>query len=350
MIELALVVCLFLLLAMVLRFVQPELLYGLRRVLREVRLNKAVIDFDAGRPSANRELVDALARDGRPESREVTASSARRRANKLRELYRIRDPRRAIKIVEDKNRKQENARICITELADIVRGLAPKITPNIEFRRAIVPSGSLLRYIGRSVQESEGEVDLTEANLGAWYIANPVSIEQCIEMLIAVVEALAFRLQAEEDLSSSETSHRMPLNEQILRVERRLRAVIRKRYLEVSQDGSARVANPESGVRNILGSEELEKCKGRMEHARNTGDVNVELLDFLYFAQVETIIVTDWRVFEPVLKDKVWFATRAITIREAWVQVTQHRSVDNEDLVIRSCNDINSRVQGFVGW
>jgi len=85
----SLVICGVVLIAMVLRFVQPKLLYGLRRFLREVGTNKATLDYEAGRRVANREFVAALMRGSRPETEEATASAARRRANKVRELYRI---------------------------------------------------------------------------------------------------------------------------------------------------------------------------------------------------------------------------------------------------------------------
>ena len=163
------------------------------------------------------------------------------------------------------------------------------VKPNVENNRAVIPSGSLLRYIGKTVRYAEGEVgELTEQDLGSWYIGNPISMEQIIEILIAVVEGVSFRLQAEEE-AATQVRRDSSIGDRIMRLERKLRGLVRAKYLATYQ-----MSRPEDRIKEMLGPREYEQCTHRMEKARANVDVNVDFLDFLYVRHLQQLIVAEY--------------------------------------------------------
>jgi len=67
--------------ALVLRFVQPELLYGLRQVLLEVQTNKIFLDHESGRLGLNPSFQELLVKDFRLESAESDSGASLKSGN-----------------------------------------------------------------------------------------------------------------------------------------------------------------------------------------------------------------------------------------------------------------------------
>lgn len=335
-----LTLCALAVIAMVLRFVQPSLLYGVRRFLREVRTNKATLDWEAGRSVANREFVAALTRDSHPETGDVSVGAARRRANKLRELYRILDLRKPL---PDGVARQDSPTVCVIELADLIRNLAQHIKPSLENYRPVVPSGSLLKYVGQKVRLAEGVGgDLTDQDVGIWYIENPITIEQVIEMLIAVVEGVCFRLQAEEDAATRPRQEYSTLD-RLVNLERKLRGMIRAGHL---------AKYSEERIKGVLNSREYHECTKLMQNARVNGGINVDILDYVYFRQLEKLILGDWDLFAAILLDRLWFTTHMERVIWARNELAHSRELSRaqDEAVRRSCEEISERVGRTLGW
>src|SRR5262245_25450442 len=83
------------LLALVVRFVQPELIYGFRQMVMAVRANKAFLNYERKQVNANELFKEQSMNDLRLETHEHNEDYALERALKIRELYRVMDLRRA---------------------------------------------------------------------------------------------------------------------------------------------------------------------------------------------------------------------------------------------------------------
>src|SRR5262245_55972922 len=100
----------FVMVLLISRFVQPELIYGFRRVVTKVMVNKAFLDFDAGRSGCNRLFNEQLLNDFRFETQEHDEKYALQRVIKIREWYRIQNSQKAVTAEET---KELNTQQCI---------------------------------------------------------------------------------------------------------------------------------------------------------------------------------------------------------------------------------------------
>ncbi len=338
MITISLSLCALLFTAMLLRFVQPKLLYGVRRVLRQIRLKRAALEYDAGRSTAGPELYEWLARDGRPETTEARPEDALRRAYKLRELYQLLGQAQSGIGTGD-------TRVCVSELSDIVRNLVDSVTPNIEYSRRTVYSGGILRHIATCVKSDDDPRQLTDETLGQWYLANPVSIEQIVELLVAAVQGLSFRILADEKKGGS--AEPIMLANHLATLEVRLRQIIEIRYrLQFP------TAHPEDRIREKLGEKEFRRCSERRDRAIRDGDMSAEILSFLNLKQILDMILGDWPLFQSVFPDREVFISTTERIRSARNSIFHARQIAQEEeaAVLASCGEIIQQIRRALGY
>src|SRR5262245_32824597 len=80
---------LLLLVLMLARFTQPEMLYAVRHALVQVKTKKAFLDYYANRFTSASRFPDLLGDDLRYETRDSDEEDVLRRVDKIRELYRV---------------------------------------------------------------------------------------------------------------------------------------------------------------------------------------------------------------------------------------------------------------------
>jgi hypothetical protein len=106
-------------LALILRFVLPELIYGLRQEIVKVRTTKAFLDRKAGRPVARDRFVSLLTKDVRYESSDRNERYALERTGRVRELYHIsRQPQKRRWF------RKPKPHLCIIELSNLLANFA----------------------------------------------------------------------------------------------------------------------------------------------------------------------------------------------------------------------------------
>ena len=204
----------FVLLALVLRFVQPELIYSFREVLVRTGMNKVHLDDDEGRAGLSPRYHELLIKDLRFETLGHDSAYALKRVNKIRELYSTLDLER----FDDLNVKQElRPHVCIVELASLLKNLGEHMTPEKHIRYPTVKADQILKLIANEIKGIEDAKAAAEAAakpgtgvatasspngtgplktnsaVERWFRENPMSIEQTSEILIAAVFGLAFR-------------------------------------------------------------------------------------------------------------------------------------------------------------
>jgi hypothetical protein len=194
----------FLLFVLILRFVQPELIYSFRQTLVKIGINKVYLDQADGREGLTPRYNSLLIKDLRYETLGHDSSYALKRINKIRELYSTLDSDRA-QVSESKNIRKTV--ICIVELANLLKNLGENVIPTREFRYPTVKADEILMRVANHIRTSEnstdtsreGVSDLTSDNeVEEWFMENPMSIEQIIEILNAAVFGLAYRQRADE--------------------------------------------------------------------------------------------------------------------------------------------------------
>lgn len=198
--ELTLIVGIIVLLLFVLlliRFVQPQLIYSFRQILAKIEINRAIllIDADDGdRADAMERYRRALIKDIRYETNHHGESYVMRRLKKISELYRIIDHKG---LYGDRPHDQDtSAKICIIELANLLDNLGRDLIAVREVNAPKIPSSEILSFLKNEADHLSGVTPLEgeqEDALETWFVENPMSIEQCIELLTAAAWALACR-------------------------------------------------------------------------------------------------------------------------------------------------------------
>jgi len=197
-----------LLLIVLVRFVQPELFYWLRDELTQVRavrlgvyrraMSRGDLETnDRMQAWIDREALEIMVQDLRPERSWASTDGMFKRCLKIRELY------RAIRtgLSEDHKRVgRMSATLCIVELSAMVSCAAREIEPNLGYTPSLLSAEDVLRL----VTSSRGEKDLAENDLREALMQNPISIEEVIEIQIACVYALLYRLKRRPSASRCE--------------------------------------------------------------------------------------------------------------------------------------------------
>jgi len=181
---------LLLLVLMLARFIQPEMLYAVRHALVQVKTKKAFLDYYAQRFTAANRFPDLLGDDLRYETRDSDEEDVLKRVDKMRELYRV----QMLKSVVPGVKKYGKPQICIVELAGMLVNLGRKVKPDRKFKYHTVDAERLLRFICDEIRINNHEPPLEDVfDVEEWLRANPVSIEQVIEILISAIFGLSYR-------------------------------------------------------------------------------------------------------------------------------------------------------------
>src|SRR5207237_1611816 len=139
---------------------------------------------------------------------------------------------------------------------------------------------ALLKYVGNTIRKAQGESEFdNDEEIDNWFIENPISLEQVIEIMISGVVGLAHRQQGVLRPSQPRFTEDVDPLREIKKLERRLRLLVRselkKKY--VSDDKVHR------RIQEHLGEHAFGECLRNMEKTRkqNPG-VAFDFLDFLY--------------------------------------------------------------------
>jgi hypothetical protein len=333
------------LIALVLRFVQPELIYSLRQALIRIRTNKLFIDQDAGRKIDPHELRELILTDRRFETRAYDTKYLLQRVTKIRELSRMLDPRRspegtAVPLAE---------RICIMELADMLKNLAEELVPRKEYFGPTLGASALLQFIAEKRREVEGWPKLTEErDIENWYISHPISMEQTVELLTAAVFALAYRQRVEKE--DAELEFQPATDPDIFTIisvlEKRLRGVVRQQY-EFSMKTLDKVHEK---FETVLGNKEYAEIAKRLKHSRNSGSVAIEFMDFMYLKQISQLMFAEWQWFAGEFGEKIWLNSRLEKIIQVRNDLAHSRIVNSQDsaTALRYCEEIKKRLDKFI--
>lgn|GEM_PF-6478948 len=204
-------VALFLLALMVVRFVHPEIIYIIREQVVRVGINRVILEQEAGRGKEHNKRYNELTlKEFRYETLGHSAEYALERAGKIRELYNAMDSKRAETMpqLEAERRPQ----ICIVELANLLRNMGMNLQPRTWEEYKTIKADAILGFIAlQNRKEAEGET-ATESDAAvplppprdvvSWFQAHPISIEQAVEILLAAVHGLAYRLREQDQKPS----------------------------------------------------------------------------------------------------------------------------------------------------
>jgi hypothetical protein len=169
---------------LILRFFQPELIYTLRQAIVKVEINKALLDMDADKDGYEENFQNALSKDFRSESRRFDRRYVHERLQKVKELYHLQH------VIND----EKNYQSCILELANLLSNIAQNLSLERDNRYNLTFADEILEFLKNTREEKDPKtiVPVTEG-IEKWYESNPISIEQCVEVLIAVINALLIR-------------------------------------------------------------------------------------------------------------------------------------------------------------
>jgi TIR domain-containing protein len=192
------------LLSLILRFVEPELIYIIRKTLTRVRMNKVFLEYDENRIIRAATFPALLIDDFRTEARAYDDDTyIIGRINKIRELYRLIVSRRPMTGLTTRPKPQ----VLVRELVGLIDGLGRNVSSEGGLYHSTVDASSLLAFIGNGIRVKEGLPPLDNPRgVEAWLTANPISFEQVIEILIAAVFSLAYRQHVHDNPSIEEAS------------------------------------------------------------------------------------------------------------------------------------------------
>ncbi len=171
------------LLALIVRFVQPELIYSLRSATNGVRAGRLFLE-ESKSAVHSENFARLLVRDRRYESRTSNVSTGR--LTKIRELY---------KMAHHDQNPRAIPEACIVELSDMLRTLGRRIEVSSGPDPDPTPANVILELLAREVSARRGlgAVPNDALELGEWYMKHPISLEQAIELILASVVALNIR-------------------------------------------------------------------------------------------------------------------------------------------------------------
>ncbi|HZH30523.1 MAG TPA: hypothetical protein VEY11_07145 [Pyrinomonadaceae bacterium] len=328
------------------RFVQPELIYSLRQGLVMVKGNKAFIDKVAGRPNVDVVFRKLLMNEARYETRTHDATYIlNERINKIKELYRLLDLRRP---VPPEFIPEQKPQVCIVELGGLLANLGRHIEANIEHNDPVVNASALLRYVGNEIKASQGDLPFeNDEEIDNWFIQNPISIEQVIEIMIAAVVGLAHRQQSANVGMKENTGEGFidPWPE-IKKLEKRLRRLVRSEFQKKYRTDD----KVHTRMKDVIGDENYNECLRNMEKSRKrTPEIALDFLDFVYLGHLETLIFKEWDIFGKVFPDKGWLKNKVEKIIQVRNEEAHNRKVATEDrmLVVGYCSEIRKRIENF---
>jgi len=335
------------LIALVLRFMQPELIYAVRRGVAAVTTRRAFLEYDAKCETApNKALAASLMGGLRYEMRFCSPDYAIERVGKLRELYRVLDPRRS---VNDGLGQRQRPQVCIIELANLLGSLGRRIDVHVELNPPVIGSAALLLHIANQIRKSEGYGALSLEELELWLTDTPISIEQSIEIVSAAVIALAYRLRQQESadhgIVGSERQSEASVWAHVQRVERILRALARRQFQRRYGDELSAI------LETKLGKQEYLSCVRVMAKSRHdvTG-IEADVVDFLTLSQLKKLLLSEWDEFQPILGDQAEFEAGMVRIIAARNNMAHahHVAMDESAIVTENCHEIFSRVARYL--
>lgn len=179
-------------LLLVVRFIQPRALYGTRHLLLVAEARRLFLRRLAGKPVASSAFVRLVAQDFRHESVDSDLQVVLTRVSRIRELFRVLDVGRTDL---PKGTELPAVGACVTELAQIIGSMASRLVSVGEYDYDLVPADVVLGTIAERIgREHDGNFRLdNESDVEQWFRQYPISIEQVVEILIAVVFALSLR-------------------------------------------------------------------------------------------------------------------------------------------------------------
>jgi len=302
--------------------------------------NKVFIEKEAGRDNVEARYKQLLIHDARYETRTYDEIFILQdRIVKITELYRLLDPSRALATAQE-------TQVCIVELGYLLANLGRTIQTDPENNEAVIKASALLKHIANSVRASQDEEPIkNDEEIDTWFIDNPITIEQVIELLIAAVVALAHRRQSARDRAATIPSERVDAWSEIRRLEKALRLFVRTRLRDKYKTDDAIYGR----VAEYLGPAVYSDSLRRMESARKRlPDVTLDFFEYLYLGQLETLIFREWdSLFRTVFEEKLWLKTRLEKIISVRNDEAHSRPVDIDDrkVVIGHCSEIRKRIE-----
>jgi hypothetical protein len=329
------------LVALMFRFMQPELIYAVRKMAVIVTSHKAFLLFRAEIPGASVYLDDAQMRRLRYEMRFCDADYALERVGQLSELYRILDPGRNM---APELRKRHKPQVCIVELGEIIKSLGKQVEIFHEAKRPTIGAAALLKHLASEINKADNLPSVTDDGLEYWLMETPISVEQAVELVSAGVIALAYRVRAQEmkkvgELLSSDPGRQM--SDSIRRLERTLRFLLRAEYERKFGDGMSHE------IELSLGAAQYRDCLERMKENREqvTG-IETDVIDLMYLAQLVKLLTAQWDLFSPVFGVKDTFEARIQRIISARSHADDNGvvSADFQSAVKQDCDDLIDQV------
>jgi len=177
---------------LLLRFIQPRALYGARHLLIVAEARSLFLRRLAGKRVDPRRLVELIGKDFRHESADADIQIVLTRVSRIRELFRVLNVRR--KDLPN-GVALPDVSVCVAELSQIIGSMSKRLVSVGEYEYDLVPADVILGTIAARIESERdgGFVFENEGDVEQWFSQYPVSIEQVIEMLIAVVFALSLR-------------------------------------------------------------------------------------------------------------------------------------------------------------
>ena len=186
------------LLFLVLRFVQPEIIYWVRQAIVEARKNRAFLLVDANEKVGS--YPELLVADLRPEGVPRDLKDVLARVTKIRELYAVLDWRRP------KGRelaRSHKPNVCILELGNILKSLALRIKPSKDVVYSAMKANEILLQVARHRGLGVSD-DASDNEIERHFLEHNISIEQINEILVACIYAVNYRIaMAESDEGNS---------------------------------------------------------------------------------------------------------------------------------------------------
>jgi hypothetical protein len=186
--------CLICLIALVLRFILPEVIYVFRQEIVQVKITKAFLDTREGRNVPKEYFTKLLGMDIRRETTLNYHEYVSRRVDKIRELYHIYS---APAIEFSELEKKGSPQTCIIESANLLENLAEHLELLNQGSIKIIDASAILTWI--CSQNLETSPSQQERDVSVLLSQKPMSIEQITEIIIAAILGLEYRLHAQDN-------------------------------------------------------------------------------------------------------------------------------------------------------
>jgi hypothetical protein len=182
-------VLLLLLSFLILRFVQPELIYAFKQPLAEVAMNRLLL-VPVSR-KASEKFRALLISDLRQETRFVSGAHVRDRLVKNRELLRGLE---SVRLGDSSYPSGRSPTVCLHELANLLSVISFRIRPSGPYDESPVEAANFLHDIAVSNgADRDGLSGISDLEI--WFQSHPITIEQAIELIYAAMYALSYRIE-----------------------------------------------------------------------------------------------------------------------------------------------------------